>query len=76
MNLCATGHDEVCFEGRKCPFCQYMAEMDKAVEAYKDEINNLKESYSEQETVVEDLKAQLDDLLKPCLQAANGVTKQ
>lgn len=76
MNLCCDDHTEICFEGKKCPFCEYMKSKEAELEKAQDEINNLKESYSEQETVVGELKAQLDDLLKPCLEAANGVTKQ
>ena len=26
MNLCDDGHDEVCYEGKKCPFCTYIEE--------------------------------------------------
>lgn len=28
MNLCDKGHEEVCFEGRNCPVCEKMAEIE------------------------------------------------
>lgn len=28
-NLCSSGHDKICFEGRKCPFCLFIKEVDK-----------------------------------------------
>ena len=29
MNLCSDGHDEVCYEGRRCPVCEKMDEIAK-----------------------------------------------
>jgi hypothetical protein len=29
MRLCDSGHDEICFEGRKCPVCEKIDEIDK-----------------------------------------------
>jgi len=32
MNLCCDGHEEVCFEGRKCPCCEVLAQLKAAEE--------------------------------------------
>jgi hypothetical protein len=45
MNLCFDGHDEVCYEGRKCPCCELLKDNQKLEdELYdlKDAIANLK----------------------------------
>lgn len=38
MNLCSDDHDEVCFEGRKCPAC----DLKKQVDDCESEITDLK----------------------------------
>lgn len=30
MELCSSGHDEICFEGRHCPACSIQSELDDA----------------------------------------------
>jgi hypothetical protein len=39
MNICSDGHDEVCHEGRECPACKALAELDRYV-------NDLREANS------------------------------
>ena len=29
MNLCGDKHDEVCYEGKSCPACELLAEIEK-----------------------------------------------
>lgn len=48
MNLCSNGHEEICHEGRECPFCAKIQEMktdiddlENKLDAAKDEIDNL-----------------------------------
>lgn len=51
MNLCSEKHDEICFEGRKCPLCEAMIEIEclkdecdkreEEIDILKDEITNL-----------------------------------
>lgn len=40
MNLCSDGHDEICFEGRHCPACSLIQEIEKL----EKEVDCLKES--------------------------------
>jgi len=28
MDICSSGHDEICFEGRKCPLCELIKEIE------------------------------------------------
>lgn len=30
MTICEDNHDEICFEGRNCPCCAALAELDEA----------------------------------------------
>lgn len=32
MNLCNDGHEEVCYEGRKCPACEIASDKDRVIE--------------------------------------------
>ncbi len=48
MNLCSSGHEEVCFESRKCPGCEVVDELNEV----KRELLNLQADY-------EDLKKEL-----------------
>jgi hypothetical protein len=41
MDLCSKGHDEICHEGRKCPFCDYMEKANNEMEDLRKEINDL-----------------------------------
>jgi len=40
MYLCSDGHEEVCFEGRDCPVCEAMEEL----EATQKELSDLTDS--------------------------------
>lgn len=31
MNLCSSDHDEVCYEGRKCPACEVATDKDRII---------------------------------------------
>lgn len=48
MNLCESGHDEICFEGRKCPLCE---EVERSAKL-EDEISDLKDQIAELEKEV------------------------
>jgi DNA polymerase elongation subunit (family B) len=41
VNLCSHGHEEVCFEARKCPVCELIAEHESKVEALEEKIAQL-----------------------------------
>jgi hypothetical protein len=42
MNLCNNGHQEVCFEGRECPVCEKI----KEIESLKEEVISLENAIS------------------------------
>ncbi len=50
MNLCSSGHEEVCYETRDCPFCEKIAELEKDIENLADEISDLKGQIAELES--------------------------
>jgi hypothetical protein len=35
MNLCSTGHEEVCYDSRECPACEVIVEMQKEIDELK-----------------------------------------
>ena len=41
MNLCSSGHDEICHEGRNCPVCVIISEKDAEIEELNGEIDEL-----------------------------------
>lgn len=52
MNLCDSGHDEVCFEGKGCPCCfemeqlkEQMKELAADRDAFEAELNTLKSDF-------------------------------
>lgn len=47
MNLCGHGHEEVCFDGGKCPFCEMIEEKNSEIEALESEIGELKSEINE-----------------------------
>lgn len=47
MNLCNDNHDEVCYEGRRCPVCEKQKELDAA-----------NDKISELETKLEEVKGE------------------
>lgn len=55
MNLCSYNHEEICFEGRKCPLCETISEKDQ-------EITSLKEELSSSEEAIKRLHAELLEL--------------
>lgn len=41
MNLCNDDHDEVCYEGRKCPLCDMRDTKDAEIGILNDKVNEL-----------------------------------
>lgn len=41
MNLCSDGHQEVCYEGRTCPCCEKMADMQKEIDNLQARVEEL-----------------------------------
>jgi transcription initiation factor IIE alpha subunit len=52
MNLCSQNHTEICHEGRDCPLCGVVGELEEA----NDSINDLKGQVAELKTEIEELK--------------------
>lgn len=46
MELCSKSHDEICYEGRKCPFCDYMNKANNEMGDLRKEINDLQSELS------------------------------
>lgn len=55
MNLCSSGHDEVCYEGNKCPVCDLIG-------IHKDEVNDMEKGIAEKNTEITDLEKQVEKL--------------
>jgi thioredoxin-related protein len=46
MDLCDKNHDEICFEERGCPFCDYMKKANNEMDDLRKEINDLQSELS------------------------------
>lgn len=55
MNLCDDGHDEVCYESRKCPACLEIEEKEK----YKTKIADLEDEIERLGVEIKDLEGRL-----------------
>lgn len=55
MNLCSNNHEEVCFESRSCPVCDWMDELNRVKD---DLVATVKEIDTLQDTIA-DLENQL-----------------
>lgn len=54
MNLCDDGHDEVCYESKRCPVCVEMvkiSEIDVKLQDMCDEVERLTEELEEATTL-------------------------
>ena len=62
LNLCNSGHDEICFEGHTCPFCEAIKKSEKEVDDLNSVVSSLKDDVSSVEEKVRDLEDQLTSL--------------
>jgi len=69
MNLCSDHHDEVCFDGRKCPLCQEMEARERVTGSLRDQIAELQDQIIDLESQVRDL----EEPVVPAIKAANGL---
>lgn len=53
MNLCSDDHEEVCYEGRRCPVCEAVSDKNREIERLEMENDNLQDQ-------VKDLESQLE----------------
>lgn len=52
MNLCSHGHEEICFDSRKCPMCELETEkegLQERIDELKSEIESLQEEIAKME---------------------------
>lgn len=47
MNLCDDGHREVCFEGRDCPACEKIDELNEEIKDLEKEVESLENRLEE-----------------------------
>lgn len=57
MNLCSDNHEEVCFEGRKCPVCETVSQKDREIEMRDGTISELESKISNLEEQVSELES-------------------
>lgn len=65
MNICSHKHDEVVFDGHKCPMCELgkehdstLADRDKLIDELRDEVRDLKQEINDNlEPLILHLKA-------------------
>lgn len=55
MNLCSSGHEEICYESRQCPVCEIIADKNREIEDKQSTIDRLKEELESAETTIESL---------------------
>lgn len=53
MNLCNEKHEEICFEGRKCPLCDMRDDLNHEVDSLMKELDAIK-------TALEDARMDAD----------------
>ena len=56
MNLCADGHEEVCFEGRNCPVCEIRSDLNAQIEDLNTQIEDLSKEVSQLESKVDNAR--------------------
>lgn len=62
MNICASNHDEVCYEGRHCPVCVVADDLNADIGKYQDKVSELENQIGELEGTIEDLSTALKDV--------------
>jgi len=53
MNLCSDKHEEICYEGRLCPACAIIEDLENELEDYKTQLTKADQH-------AQDLQAELD----------------
>ena len=62
MNLCSSGHDEVCYEGRNCPVCEMEKDKDKDIEKLDEAIDELRDRLETAEEEIGSMRVRLAEL--------------
>jgi len=72
MELCSHNHDEIAFEGNKCPMCAMIDEKDEKIRELKEEIENLEDAKKSLEFVAEQYKIDWQNAQKEVERLING----
>lgn len=59
MNLCSHTHDEVCFEGSRCPACEIIEDKDREINRLQRENDNLEDNVRSLQNENDNLESQL-----------------
>ena len=70
MNLCSHHHDEICYDGRDCPLCAKMTEMDEALSDKDKEIKSLVSDAKDAEARIAELEHEIEEPLLPAMERA------
>jgi predicted RNase H-like nuclease (RuvC/YqgF family) len=62
MELCSSGHDEICYDGGRCPFCSSIDEYERKVSHLEDDVSRLEYENRDLESQVSSLQSEVADL--------------
>ncbi len=62
MNLCSSGHDEICFEGRQCPFCDKLADLSREIDDKDQKIDSLRDELATERENLESHRQEINQL--------------
>jgi len=62
MNLCSHAHDEICFEGRQCPFCDKLAELSREIDDKDQKIDDLRVELRTEREITEAHRQEINQL--------------
>ena len=62
MNLCSSNHEEICFDGRKCPFCEMVDSKDEIISALEDQVGTLKQDVVDRESEISGSQSDINAL--------------
>jgi predicted RNase H-like nuclease (RuvC/YqgF family) len=62
MNLCSSGHQEICYEGRNCPLCAIQSDKEDSDKENERKIEKLKDEKAELESDLYELRNTLTEL--------------
>jgi len=77
MNLCSSGHEEICFEERECPFCASIAKKDETIKDLEEEREALESAIVEANARIAELQeepliTQAENALRAVAKANHG----
>jgi len=64
MELCKSGHEEICYEDLNCPMCDLIVEKDEEIKNLNSDIDDYNSELEEKENEIESLKEDILELKK------------